>query len=145
MLIAAYIFGFQGKGNPIYSFLFGVLATIPAIGLGLIIAGIDKTGENASGISAFLSAPIGFLSGAFLPLPEVVLIPDFLPTGTGEVRALQLWDFNPFSQVVRAQSLILLSDYDISQLLIELVLFLIGGSLIFLIGALFFTLRVFRD
>jgi len=145
MLIAAYIFGFQGKGNPIYSFFFGFLATIPAIGLGLIIAAIDKTGENASGISAILSAPVGFLSGAFLPLPEVVLIPDFFPTGTGEARALQLWDFNPFSQVVRAQNLILLSNYDISQLLIEFILFLLGGGLIFLIGAFFFALRVFRD
>ncbi|MFW9903734.1 MAG: ABC-2 transporter permease [Candidatus Thorarchaeota archaeon] len=145
MLIAAYLFGFQGKGNPIYSFLFGVLATIPAIGLGLIIAAIDKTGENASGISAFLSAPIGFLSGAFLPLPEVVLIPNFFPTGTGETRALQLWDLNPFHQVVRSQSLILLSGYDISQLLTEIVLFFIGGGLIFLIGAMLFVLRVFKD
>ncbi|MFX0209436.1 MAG: ABC transporter permease [Candidatus Hodarchaeota archaeon] len=145
MLIAAYLFGFQGKGNPIYSFLFGVLATIPAIGLGLIIAAIDKTGENAAGISAFLSAPIGFLSGAFLPLPEVVLIPNFLPTGTGETRALQLWDLNPLHQVVRAQSLILLSEYDISQLLTEIIFFFIGGGLIFLVGAMLFALRVFKD
>ena len=145
MLIAGYLFGFQGKGNPIYSFFFGVLATIPAIGLGLIIAAIDRTGENASGISAFLSAPLGFLSGAFISLPEVVLIPNFLPTGTGETRALQLWDLNPFHQVVRAQSLILLSEYDISQLLTELVFFFIGGGLIFLVGAILFTIRVFKD
>ena len=145
MLIAAYLFGFQGKGNPIYSFLFGFLATIPAIGLGLIVAAIDKTGENAPGISAFLSAPLGFLSGAFLPLPEVVLIPNFLPTGTGEIRALHLWDLNPFHQVVRAQSLILLSEYDISQLLTELIFFFIGGGLIFLVGAFLFAIRVFKD
>ncbi len=145
MLIAGYIFGFRGKGNPIYSFFFGVLATIPAIGLGLIIAAIDKTGENASGISAVLSAPVGFLSGAFLPLPDVVLLPDFLPTGTGETRALQLWDLNPFSQVVRAQSLILLYQYDISQLLTEIIIFFIGAILIFSIGALLFVLRIFKD
>ncbi|UCG01234.1 MAG: ABC transporter permease [Candidatus Heimdallarchaeota archaeon] len=145
MLVAAYIFGFQGKGNPIYSFFFGVLATIPAMGLGLTIAAIDKTGENASGIAAFLSAPLGFLSGAFLPLPEVVLIPDFLPTSIGETRALLLWDLNPFSQIVRAQNLILLSGHDISQLQTEIIFTLVGGVLIFLIGASLFTLRVFKD
>ncbi|UCE13273.1 MAG: ABC transporter permease [Candidatus Heimdallarchaeota archaeon] len=145
MLVAAYLFGFNGQGNVVYSFIFGALATIPAIGFGLITSAIDKTGENASGIAAILSAPIGFLSGAFLPLPEVVLLPNFLPTGTGETRALQLWDFNPFSQVVRAQQLILLQRYDISQLLIELILFSIGGIIIFSIGALLFTLQVFKD
>lgn len=146
MLVAAYLFGFHGQGNAFYSFIFGALATIPAIGLGLITAAVDKTGENAAGISAVLSAPIGFLSGAFLPLPEVVLLPNFLPvTGTGETRALELWDLNPFSQVVRAQQLILLQRYDISQLLVEFVLFSIGGIIIFSIGALLFALRVFKD
>ncbi|MFX0086536.1 MAG: ABC transporter permease [Candidatus Hodarchaeota archaeon] len=145
MLLTAYFTGFKGRGNPIYAIFLGILSTIPVIGLGLLIAAMDKKGENAPGIAAVLSGPFGFLSGAFIPLPEVILIPNFIPIGTGGRRALQLWDLNPFAQLVRALNRILLHQDNLNDLVPEIMLFMIGGIPIFLIGAVLFTWRVFKD
>ncbi len=145
MLLTAYFTGFNGRGNPIYAVFVGMLGTIPVIGLGLIIAALDKKGENAPGIAAVLSGPFGFLSGAFMPLPQVILIPDFIPIGTGGRRALELWDLNPFAQLVRALNSILLHQEDLLEVMPEIALFIVGGIPIFLIGALLFTWRVFKD
>ncbi|MHA1167704.1 MAG: ABC transporter permease [Candidatus Hodarchaeales archaeon] len=145
MLFAAYLFGFNGKGNPLFAFIIGSMTVIPVLGMGMIIASLDKTGKNAPGIAAILSAPMGFISGAFMPLPKVVLISDFIPRGTGGFRDLLLWDLFPFTHAVSAEKKILMYQYDLLQLWPEILLLLIGGILIFIIGALLFTWRLFKE
>lgn len=145
MLAGSYLFGFNGRGNPLEALVVAFMS-IPAImGLALLVAGLDKTGENANGIMAILSAPVGFLSGAFIPLPDATLVEGFVPDGHGGTRALSLWDFNPFQCAVRAESLILLNQYSLLEVWVELVFLVVGGAIIFLLGAGVFVTRVFQD
>ncbi|MGZ4861942.1 MAG: ABC transporter permease, partial [Halobacteriota archaeon] len=53
--------------------LIGVIAGMASISLALIIASFASTERQAATMSAMLSMPLGFLAGAFIPLPRQVL------------------------------------------------------------------------
>ncbi len=144
MLLAAYLFGFKGRGSPLLAYFVGLLTLIPILGLAFFVSAWVPNGRDASSVIAMVSAPIGFLSGAFLQVPAIPLIADFIPTGTGTFRTLQLWDFFPFYSSVTAIRNVLLFDHTLGQILPELVFLLIGGALFFVFGMIFFIWRVFR-
>lgn len=145
MLATGYLLGFNGRGNPFFAIFIGFLSIFPVMGFAVLVAGLDKTGENASGIMSILSAPIGFLSGAFFPLPKVILIDKIIPDGTGGLKALELWDFNPFRMAVRAEQLILLNQFDLNQVFVEIIFIILGGIIFLGIGSIFFVTQVFKD
>lgn len=144
MIISAYMFGFNGLGNPFYAIIICVLTVIPTLGLGLLISSIDKTGSNASGISAILSTPLGFLSGAFIPLPSIPLIKNIIPN-LGEFRDLEFWDLFPFNNSVMANRKILLLQYDLVEVLPEIILLLISGTILLILGIISFSRVINQD
>lgn len=145
MFVAAYLFGFKGQGNPLWAFLICTLTIIPVLGLAFFVSAFVTNGRDATAIISILSAPIGFLSGAFLPVPGVPLIPNFVPTGIGGgLRALQLWDFFPFASSVSATRQILLFNSNLEQILPEIVFLVIGGVLFYVFGAFFLLRSVFK-
>lgn len=144
MFTSAYLFGFKGTGNPISAYLVVLITIIPVLGLGFLVSAYVPDGRDAMGVVSILSAPIGFLSGAFLTVPDVPLIENLVPTGTGTLRALQLWDFFPFSSSVSALRKILLFNYSLDQVFWDLVFLIIGGLIFFIFGLVFFTRRVFN-
>lgn len=144
MIVSAYIFGFNGLGNAFYAIIICILTVIPTLGLGLLISSIDKTGSNASGISAILATPLGFLSGAFIPLPNIPLIKNIIPN-VGEFRDLELWDLFPFNNSVMANRKILLLQYDLIDVMPEIILLLISGTLLLILGIISFSRVLNQD
>lgn len=61
-----------------------------SISLALMIASFAKNDRQAISLSAMLSVPLGFMAGAFIPLPRQVL---------GEVagRTYMLYDILPWT------------------------------------------------
>jgi hypothetical protein len=109
-----------------------------------LVAAFIPNGRDANAVIAILSAPIGFLSGSFLDVPTIPLVPNLVPDGAGGLRALQLWDFFPFAPSVSAIKKILLSEYSLMQVLPEIFLLLLGGLLFYVLGAIFFLNRVLK-
>ncbi|MHA2247905.1 MAG: ABC transporter permease [Candidatus Hodarchaeales archaeon] len=144
MMLTAYLLGFRGQGNPFNAFVVVMITIIPILGLGFLVSAFVPNGRDATSVIAVLSAPIGFLSGAFLPVPEVPLIPDLIPTASGSLRALQLWDFFPFYSSTTAIQNILLFKYNLTQVLPELIFLLVSGFIFFIFGIVFFVWRVFK-
>ncbi len=143
MFVTAYLLGFRGKGDPVSAFLVGMLTILPILGIAFFVSAYVPNGRDATGIIAVISAPIGFLSGAFLEVPEIPLIPDLIPSGTG-MRALELWDFFPFSSSVTAIRNIFLFNYNLEQVLFELIFLFGGGMIFFAFGASFFVWRALK-
>ncbi|MHA1974896.1 MAG: ABC transporter permease [Candidatus Hodarchaeales archaeon] len=144
MFFATYLFGFKGRGDPVFAFFVTLLTILPVLGIGFFVAAIIPNGKEAASVISILSAPFGFLSGSFIPVPEIALIPNFVPTGTGSLRALQLWDFFPFYSSTTAVREILLFNYTLEQELFNLVFLVIGGLIFFTFGLFFFVKRVFK-
>lgn len=144
MMFTAYVLGFRGQGNPFNAFIVAMITIIPILGLGFFVSAFVPNGRDATGVIAMLSAPIGFVSGAFLPVPEIPLIPDLIPTASGSLRALQLWDFFPFYSSTTAIRNILLFDHNLNQVIPELVFLITSGCIFFIIGLIFFVWRVFK-
>ena len=144
MLATAYLLGFRGQGNPFNAFIVAMITMIPILGLAFFVSAFVPNGRDATSVIAILSAPIGFVSGAFLPVPEVPLIPDLIPTASGSLRALQLWDFFPFYSSTTAIRNILLFDHDLMQIIPELVFLIVSGLVFFVFGTIFFVWRVFK-
>ncbi len=143
MFGAAYLFGFRGQGNPIFAALIAIITLLPVLGLAVFVSAFVPNGRDANGVIAMLSAPIGFVSGAFLPVPEIPLIQNLVPDGSGSLRALQLWDFFPFHASTKAIRNILLFDHSFAQILPDLFFLIIGGLLFFGFGMFFFVKRIF--
>jgi ABC-2 type transport system permease protein len=75
--------------------LIGVLAGMASISLALVIASFAKTDLQATVLGIMIATPLGFLAGAFMPLPRQVL---------GEVagRTYYLWDILPWTWAISA-------------------------------------------
>lgn len=85
MLVAARVMGFQNQGSYTLSFAVALFAALAVIGIGMIIAAFVRTQQEAMGLGTLVSVPASFLSGAFFPVPAVVLagrfeLYDALPT-----------------------------------------------------------------
>ncbi len=143
MFGAAYLFGFQGQGNALFAASVAIITLLPVLGLAVFVSAFVPDGRDANGVIAMLSAPIGFVSGAFLPVPEIPLIPNIVPDGSGSLRALQLWDFFPFHASTKAIRNILLFDHSFQQILPDLIFLIIGGLMFFGFGMFFFVRRIF--
>ncbi|MFZ0010288.1 MAG: ABC transporter permease [Halobacteriota archaeon] len=62
--------GFSGLGLAV---LIGVIAGMASISMALVIASFAKNDVQAMLLGAMIATPLGFMAGAFLPLPQQVL------------------------------------------------------------------------
>ncbi|MHA2249610.1 MAG: ABC transporter permease [Candidatus Kariarchaeaceae archaeon] len=102
-------------------------------GLALIISSFVKTKDSAGSATGLLSAPIGFLSGAFLPVPEVYVI---------KALNIQIWDILPTYHSNTAVTKLLLEDAPLSDLTKPIVLLSLFAIIWFTIGLLIYRKRV---
>ena len=75
----------------IFIALWGCLATVA---LGLILASLAKNEDQAGSIAPAVTVPLSFLTGAFFPMPTVILSNNFLGTG----KTFELFDWLPWTQ-----------------------------------------------
>ncbi|MGZ4913291.1 MAG: ABC transporter permease [Halobacteriota archaeon] len=84
--------GFSSLGLATVIGLFGGMATIS---LALIIASFAKTERQATSLGAMLATPLGFLAGAFLPLPRQEI-------GQYAGQTYQVYDLLPWTHAINA-------------------------------------------
>ena len=84
--------GFISLGLATVIGLFGGMATIS---LALIIASFAKTERQATSLGAMLATPLGFLAGAFLPLPRQEI-------GQYAGQTYQIYDLLPWTHAINA-------------------------------------------
>jgi ABC-type multidrug transport system permease subunit len=132
-LLTIYFLGFPGKGNPVFAFIVGLTTIPPIVGVGLISAVAFKDEMLAMSVPGTAGIPLSFLSGAFIPLPKVML-----------VGKIEIWHINPLYAASEAIRKILFYDYTLSQVFMELAFVLVVGIIIFLLGAYIFYKTVYR-
>lgn len=118
-------------------FLVSQMTNITIIGLSLIVATFVKSSEDAMTVAGIGSAPLGFLSGSFTPVPEVYIIKSI---------NFQFWDLIPTYPASQAMTNIIFNHAKFTELLGYLTTLLIYGLAVFILGIVLFKKNVFdRD
>ena len=89
-------------------------------------------------LGGLISAPLAFISGAFFPVPQIVIIKDIFPVSTGGVRNLNLYDLLPTTYAVQALDGVLLYNYGIREIWVEVVAMMVISLALFFIGSIYF-------
>ncbi|MDH5402525.1 MAG: ABC transporter permease [Candidatus Heimdallarchaeota archaeon] len=128
-LVVITIFGFHASGSQWFiGYVIYLIATINISGIAMIIASFTNTTQDASSVSGIMSAPFGFLSGAFLPVPAVWLIKN----------SLQIWDIIPTYHATQAMTSVLIDNASMVDILKPLSFLLIFAFLWYGIGFIIF-------
>ncbi|MFW9929728.1 MAG: ABC transporter permease [Candidatus Thorarchaeota archaeon] len=141
MVATATLFGFQSSGSLIDIAIILILTEFFVLGLGLLIAGFVKEANDANSLGSIISAPIGFISGSFLPLPHIDLLPNVIPVAGGGTRALEIWDLIPTTHAVNAIRSITLYGYSLSQVLFPVLVISLSGIIIFILSVMIYSKR----
>jgi len=92
MFLAARLMGFHNQGSYASAYAIALVAAIAVTGIGMIIASIARTQQEAANFGVLVSVPMSFLSGAFFAIPAFRIagfnVYDLLPT-THAVAALR--------------------------------------------------------
>ncbi|MHA1332198.1 MAG: ABC transporter permease [Candidatus Hodarchaeales archaeon] len=134
-------FQFQPAGDILQGFFVLMMTTIFTTGLGFVLAGIFSSPDTAGQSAGFLMTPLIFMSGGFMEVPEVVLIPSLIPTASGIARDFLLWDILPTTHAIIAIKSILLYDFELVDLLVEILLTVLPSVLLLIFGLWLFTKR----
>jgi len=110
---------------------FGVIASLSAVAIALIVAAFSKTEKEAFLWGNIIAIPIIFLSGIFFPLPEITLF-NFGDT------PFTIFDLQPTTHAHRAFLQVFLYGAGIGDLLYELTMLLAVTALYFGIGVILY-------
>ena len=141
MVVTATLLGFKSQGRLVSIIIVLILTEFFILGLGLIIAGFVEKAEASDALGSIIAAPVGFVSGSFMPLPHIVLIPNLIPIAGGETRGLEIWDFVPTTHAVNAIRNISLYGYSLEQNLFSICIITISGIIVFLSSVYIYSIR----
>ncbi|UCG01132.1 MAG: ABC transporter permease [Candidatus Heimdallarchaeota archaeon] len=138
LFLSSLILGFNPAGNLFLGFL--IALTIFPFTLSLVyISSAFLSNEDVVGNVLGFGAPfMAFMSGAFIEVPKIILIPKVFPTASGYPRDFLLWDLLPLTHSTNALRQVLLYDFefflvfpDIFMSLILSFIYLIFSVLVF--------------
>lgn len=110
--------------------LIGLIAGMASISLALIIASLTTNERQAASLSGMLSMPLGFLAGAFIPLPQQVL---FELGG----HTYQLYDLLPWTWAIAALRSVLTYGSGLSaDVVFDMSWLLVLTAILFVIGVI---------
>ncbi len=143
LLASAYfLFGFKPAGSFIYAFIILVLLSLANLGFIFTAGAFFKSSDTAGSVIGFASSILGFASGSFMNMPKIVLIKNILPFTSGSPDLL-LWDLLPWTHANNALKLVLLLDYNLSEVIGDLILLVIMGIVWYIIGLYYYSKRRF--
>ena len=110
--------------------LIGVIAGMASISLALIVASFTTTERQAGTLCAMLSMPLGFIAGAFIPLPQQVL-------GTFGGHTYQIYDLLPWTHAISALRSVLTYGTGLSaDVVFEMSWLIVLTAILFVIGVM---------
>jgi len=131
MLYTAVMMGFDSKGSLLVGMFFGIIASISAVAIALIIAAFSKTEKEAFLWGNIITIPVIFFSGIFFPLPEIAL---FNIGGT----PFTIFDLQPTTHAHKTFLQVFLYGAGIGDLLYELSMLLAITAVYFVIGVILY-------
>ncbi|MFW9997909.1 MAG: ABC transporter permease, partial [Candidatus Odinarchaeota archaeon] len=145
LFVFSLLLGFNPLGNVFLGFFIALTVLPFAASLSYITAAFVSNEDVAGTILGFGSPIIGYASGAFTTLPHLVLIPDFFPAASGATRDFLIWDLLPLTHAVNALKNVLLYDFSLGQVFIDLSTNIILSLLMLVIAAVIFAKLRFRS
>jgi len=132
---AAKLFGYHNVGSMFAGVGLVVLGSLSSIALALIVASMAKNEKQASIVSTMIAVPVSFLSGAFFPVRDVVILKDFFG------HRLALTDLSPWTHTTRALVATLTFGKGFSAVRWDVLMQAILTVVLFLVGVLLFSRR----
>jgi ABC-2 type transport system permease protein len=113
--------------------LIGVIAGMASISLALIIASFATNERQAASLAAMLSMPLGFLAGAFTPLPRQVLV-------EYGGHTYQLYDLLPWTWAIAALRSILTYGSGLSaDVVLDMIWLIALAAMLFVVGVVIYA------
>lgn len=137
MFAAAYAFGFRSEGNVLVAVVVALITALAVLGVGMIISAFATKQQDAANLGVVFSVPASFLSGAFFPIPPVILFET-------SRRAFQLYDLLPTTHATRALRNVLTTGGGFADVQFEIVAMLVLSAIYFAVGAALYSRRRLR-
>ena len=118
--------------------LFGALASVA---LGLILASMAKNEDQAGNIAPAVCVPLSFLTGAFFPMPVVILTDNFLGTG----RSFELFDWLPWTQCSKGLAKVLTFGATFDDVALDIGLMAVFTTIFFIAGVILYHKRRIKN
>lgn len=135
LFATALLIGFSWAGG-ISSLLLAILvaavAGVASVALGLVIAAFADSEDHASNLGTLVTVPLSFISGAFFPLPRLVI-------GKFFGYEFELYDILPWSHASDALRTLLSFGGGLGDVLIDVLFTLVLTILLFFLGVLLFS------
>jgi ABC-2 type transport system permease protein len=126
IMIATWAFGLNMTGNPFLAFFVFLLTSICCIGIGMVVASLTKTENQAEPLCWLFAMPLAALSGCWF---SIELMPSYLRTFA---------NIFPFAHTVEASRAILIRGVGLEAISYDF-FFLVGWAVaIFIIGVTLF-------
>jgi len=131
----AKLLGYHNVGSMFAGVGLVVLGSLSSISLALIVAGLARNEKQASAVSTMIAVPLSFLSGAFFPVRDVVIVKDFFG------HSLSLTDLSPWTHTTKALVGMLTFGKAFSEVRWNVFMQVGLTALLFLAGILLFSRR----
>jgi ABC-2 type transport system permease protein len=140
LLAIAMLLGYSsqgGVGSLALAILIGVIAGMASISVALIIASFTTNERQAASVSAMFSMPLGFLAGAFIPLPRQVIV-------EYGGHTYQLYDLLPWTWAIAALRSVLTYGSGLSaDVALDMIWLVALTAMLFVLGvAIYATTRL---
>lgn len=121
LFLASFILGFDPQGNIVLGFLIACSMFPFSASLNYITAAFFSNEDVAGTVTGFGAPILGFMTGAFVEAPKIVIFPNSFPTASGYARDFLLWDFIPLTHGINAIREVLLYKFTLDMVLVDLV------------------------
>lgn len=126
IMVATWLFGLNMTGNPFLAFFVFLLTSMCCIGIGMVVASLTKTENQAEPLCWLFAMPLAALSGCWF---SIELMPSYLRTFANVF---------PFAHTVEASRAILIRGVGLEAISYDF-FFLVGWAMaIFVIGVILF-------
>lgn len=144
LLISSLLMGFRPAGDLLVAYL--IILTIFPFSASLLYATTAfLSNEDVVGTVLGFGAPfIGFMSGAFIEVPKIVILAKSFPTASGFPRDFLIWDLLPLTHTVNALRQVLLFDFSLSMVFSDIVMSLLLSLIYFGISVFLFSYFRFK-
>jgi ABC-2 type transport system permease protein len=144
LFLSSLLMGFQPAGNIFLGYLISISIFPFSAALTYAVVAFLSNEDVVGTVLGFGAPFIGFMSGAFIEVPKIIILPAFLPTASGMTRDLLIWDLIPLTHTVNALRQVLLYDFSLSLVYIDIFISILLSIFYFLISVYLFSHFRFR-
>ncbi|MHA1977573.1 MAG: ABC transporter permease [Candidatus Hodarchaeales archaeon] len=138
LFTSSLVMGFQPRGDIVLAYLISLTILPFSASLTYATTAFFSNEDVVGTILGFGGPFLGFMSGAFIEVPKIVIAPNFLPTASGISRDFLIWDFLPLTHTVSALRQVLLYDFNITQVFPDILLSMLLSLSYFITSILIF-------